>query len=159
MADVSGGGRYGNAGCFRKHQRFTGRRKRQPSVCRQRPAARAFVARIRFPCAWGAAGETCRETLLRKASEPAAHVAGFGFHLEGFGPPSLPKGVIRRKRLAAAPRGIHAAAADEIGRGWPPLPAFPQKCAPFVDTLRRLRKTAPFLSRAFGRRGGEGVFF
>ena len=30
--------------------------------------------------------------MLRKASEPAAHVAGFGFHLEGFGPPSLPKG-------------------------------------------------------------------
>ena len=45
----------------------------------------------RFPCAWGAAGETCRETLLRKASEPAAHVAGFGWQLEGFGPPSLPK--------------------------------------------------------------------
>ena len=69
---------------------------RRPSVCRQRPAARAFVARIRFPCAWGAAGETCRETLLRKASEPAAHVAGFGFHLEGFGPPNLPQGVFRR---------------------------------------------------------------
>ena len=36
----------------------------------------------------------CRyaKTLLRKASEPAAHVAGFGWHLEGFGPPSLPKG-------------------------------------------------------------------
>ena len=40
----------------------------------------------------GAAGETRRETLLRKASEPAAHVAGFGLYLEGCGPPSLPNG-------------------------------------------------------------------
>ena len=40
-----------------------------PSVCRKRPAAPAFSARTRFPCAWGAAGETCRETLLRKASD------------------------------------------------------------------------------------------
>ena len=48
------------------------------------------------PAPWGAAGETCRETLLRKASEPAAHVAGFGLYLEGFGPPNLPKGVFRR---------------------------------------------------------------
>src|SRR5699024_5572656 len=46
-----------------------------------------------FPAPGGAAGETRRETLLRKASEPAAHVAGFGLHLEGFGPPSLPNGV------------------------------------------------------------------
>ena len=30
--------------------------------------------------------------MLRKASEPAAHVAGFGWQLEGFGPPNLPKG-------------------------------------------------------------------
>ena len=52
----------------------------------------AFSARTRFPCALGAAGETRRETLLRKASEPAAHVAGFGLYLEGFGPPSLPMG-------------------------------------------------------------------
>src|SRR5699024_7980331 len=58
----------------------------------------------RFPCAWGAAGETCRETLLRKASEPAAHVAGFGFHLEGFGPPNLPQGVFRRSKSEPAAR-------------------------------------------------------
>ena len=62
------------------------------SVCRQRPAARAFVDRTRFPCALGAAGETRREALLRKTSEPGAHVAGFGFHWEGFGPPDLPMG-------------------------------------------------------------------
>ena len=76
--------------------------------------------------------------MLRRASEPAAHVAGFGLHLEGFGPPSLPQGVFGRKRLAAAPGGVHAAAADEIGRGWPPLPASPQKC----DMLRRASEPA-----------------
>ena len=72
------------------------------SACRKGPAAPAFVARTRFPCAWGAAGETCREALLRKASEPAAHVAGFGWQLEGFGPPSLPKGVFRQAGAAAS---------------------------------------------------------
>ena len=37
-------------------------------------------------------GKQCKETLLRKASESAAHVAGFGLHLEGCGPPNLPDG-------------------------------------------------------------------
>ena len=37
-------------------------------------------------------GKQCKETLLRKASESAAHVAGFGLHLEGYGPPNLPDG-------------------------------------------------------------------
>ena len=55
---------------------------------RSRPFSPGHVS----PAPWGAAGETCRETLLRKASEPAAHVAGFGWQLEGFGPPNLPKG-------------------------------------------------------------------
>src|SRR5699024_8793467 len=59
----------------------------------KKPALPAFSARTRFPCALGAAGETRRETLLRKASEPAAHAAGFGFQLEGFGPPNLPQGI------------------------------------------------------------------
>ena len=36
-------------------------------------------------------GKQCKETLLRKACESAAHVAGFGLHLEGFGPPNHPK--------------------------------------------------------------------
>ena len=57
-----------------------------------------------FPAPGGAAGETRRETLLRKASEPAAHVAGFGLHLEGFGPPSLPHGVLRRSKSEPADR-------------------------------------------------------
>ncbi|MCI5955934.1 MAG: hypothetical protein MRZ54_03010, partial [Clostridiales bacterium] len=37
-----------------------------------------FSAETGFTCACGAAGEPCKETLLRKASEPTAHVAGFG---------------------------------------------------------------------------------
>ena len=37
-------------------------------------------------------GKQCKETLLRKASESAAHVAGFGLHLEDYGPPNLPEG-------------------------------------------------------------------
>ncbi|HIQ62598.1 MAG TPA: hypothetical protein IAA66_03300 [Candidatus Avichristensenella intestinipullorum] len=42
--------------------------------------------------------------MLRKASEPAAHVAGFGLYLEGFGPPSLPQGVFcgEEQRLSVA---------------------------------------------------------
>ena len=37
-------------------------------------------------------GKRRKETLHSKASESAAHVAGFGLHLEGFGPPNLPEG-------------------------------------------------------------------
>ena len=36
-------------------------------------------------------GKQRKETLHSKASESAAHVAGFGLHLEGYGPPNLPK--------------------------------------------------------------------
>ena len=53
------------------------------AACRKSSPAAIFSARTRFPCASGAAGETCKETLLRKASESTAHVAGFGFHSEG----------------------------------------------------------------------------
>ena len=62
--------------------------------------------RTRRRCGWhrkGLAAPSCipaevcsicryAKTLLRKASEPAAHVAGFGWHWEGRSPPSLPKG-------------------------------------------------------------------
>ncbi len=51
-----------------------------------------FSAETENPCSLRSrpgfsAGKPC----LRKASESTAHVAGFGIHLEGFGPPSLPK--------------------------------------------------------------------
>ena len=46
-------------------------------------------------------GKRRKETLHSKVSESAAHVAGFGLHLEGFGPPNLPKGFfdnLKRRR-------------------------------------------------------------
>ena len=36
--------------------------------------------------------ETPQGNLAAQACESAAHVAGFGLHLEGFGPPNLPEG-------------------------------------------------------------------
>ena len=56
------------------------------SACRKSPPAAAFSAKTRFPCACGAAGETCKETLLRKAQtvekplvlERVAFLASFG---------------------------------------------------------------------------------
>ena len=60
------------------------------SACRKSPPAAAFSAKTRFPCACGAAGETCKETLLRKASESTAHVAGFGIQLGGLRPSEPP---------------------------------------------------------------------
>ena len=60
------------------------------SACRKSPPAAAFSAKTRFPCAFGAAGETCKETLLRKASESTAHVAGFGIQLGGLRPSEPP---------------------------------------------------------------------
>ena len=55
-------------------------------ACRKSPPAAAFSDKTRFPCACGAAGETCKETLLRKAQtvekplvlERAAFLASFG---------------------------------------------------------------------------------
>ena len=35
-----------------------------------------------------------KKTLLRKASEPIAHVAGFEFHSEGHSPPNHPYGFL-----------------------------------------------------------------
>ena len=53
-----------------------------------------FRALRRFPLApMGLpGGKRRKETLHSKVSESAAHVAGFGLHLEGFGPPNLPEG-------------------------------------------------------------------
>ena len=43
-------------------------------------------------------GKQRKETLLRKAHESAAHVAGFDLSLEGFGPPNLPERFFDRLR-------------------------------------------------------------
>ena len=39
-------------------------------------------------------GKQRKETLHSKVSESAAHVAGFGLHVEGCGPPHHPKGFL-----------------------------------------------------------------
>ena len=64
------------------------------SACRKSPPAASFSEYLHcFPLGSMSlpGGKQCKETLLRKASESAAHVAGFGLHLEGYGPPNLPK--------------------------------------------------------------------
>ncbi|MCI5957215.1 MAG: hypothetical protein MRZ54_09545, partial [Clostridiales bacterium] len=60
-----------------------------------------FSAETGFTCACGAAGEPCKETLLRKASEPTAHVAGFGLQSEGT--QVMRKGSMTTERCHAVP--------------------------------------------------------
>ena len=65
------------------------------SACRKSPPAASSSEFLRcFPLApMGLpGGKRRKETLHSKASESAAHVAGFGLHLEGFSPPNLPEG-------------------------------------------------------------------
>ncbi len=66
----------------------------QPSVSKKSAYGVLFRNLRRFPLApMGLpGGKRRKETLHSKASESAAHVAGFGWHLEGFSPPNLPKG-------------------------------------------------------------------
>ena len=52
-------------------------------------------------------GKQRKETLQGKASASAAHVAGCGLHLEGFGPPNLPEGFF--DSLKAPVRKCHCA--------------------------------------------------
>ena len=59
--------------------------------------------------------------MLRKASEPAAHVAGFGFHLEGFGPPNLLEGFFDSLIFSFGPAlvtdgEVSVADGDEVAR-------------------------------------------
>ena len=75
-----------------------------PSQAVEKARCAIFSAETGFTCACGAAGEPCKETLLRKASEPTAHVAGFGLQSEGCGPPTPPKGFI--DSLRASPSGL-----------------------------------------------------
>ena len=91
----SGGARFGGNWPQRR-ENIGGGYASAPQLVEKGRRCRPFPPGHVSPAPWGAAGETCRETLLRKASEPAAHVAGFGLYLEGFGPPNLPKGVFRR---------------------------------------------------------------
>ena len=52
------------------------------NACRKSSPLAIFSDRTRFPCVFDAAGETRRETLLRKASESTAHVSEAGRPLE-----------------------------------------------------------------------------
>ena len=80
------------------------------SACRKSPPAASFSEYLHcFPLGSMSlpGGKQCKETLLRKASESAAHVAGFGLHLEGYGPPNLPEGFfdsLARNAVARVPR-------------------------------------------------------
>ena len=65
------------------------------AVCRKSPPTASFSEFLRcFPLvpAGLPGGKQRKETLQGKASASAAHVAGCGLHLEGFGPPNLLEG-------------------------------------------------------------------
>ena len=63
-----------------------------PSLVRRKSPLRGLFRRNGKPLFASLSARVFRrETLLRKASESTAQVAGFEIHLEGFGPPSLPK--------------------------------------------------------------------
>ena len=68
---------------------------RSPCICSRLRVALRFAQQptgMTLPSgACGAAGKTCRETLLRKASESTAHAAGFGIQLGGLRPSETPK--------------------------------------------------------------------
>ena len=54
------------------------------------------------------ARETCKETLLRKASEPSAHVAGFGTRVGGLRPSDTTYGVYRQAKVMADTEEVSA---------------------------------------------------
>ena len=77
--------------------RRDGRRKVPATapVCRKSPPAASFSEFERcFPLGplGLPGGKQRKESLHSKGSESAAHVAGFGLHLESCGPPNLPTG-------------------------------------------------------------------
>ena len=53
--------------------------KQEAAACRKRPPQAAFSDKTRFPCAFGAAGETCLDS---------------EYSSEGCGPPNLPEGFL-----------------------------------------------------------------
>jgi len=61
-----------------KGARFLARRKGSPAAI--------FSDETGFPCTFGADGKTCKETLMRKASETDAHVVSFGTKVGGLRP-------------------------------------------------------------------------
>jgi len=67
-----------------------------------------FSAETGFSCTFGADGETRKETLLRKASEPTAHVAGFGLEVGGLRPSDTSHRLInKQKKLPSGSFFLH----------------------------------------------------
>ena len=87
----------------------------ESAACRKSPPTASFSECLHcFPLGSMSlpGGKQCKETLLRKASESAAHVAGFGLHLEGYGPPNLPEGFF--DSLLTGRVAKHANKKDEV---------------------------------------------
>ena len=108
---------------------------RSASALRKSPPAASFSEFLRcFPLAPAGlpGGKQRKEALHSKASESAAHVAGFGLHLEGCGPPSHPKRFFDSLRRPAGvkPAGrLLARLAGKRGRApRPKNPRFWPKC-------------------------------
>ena len=66
------------------------------SACRKSSPAAIFSAKTGFHCTFGAAVKTCKETLLRKASDLTAHVAEVGLKVRGLRPSDTSQWVYRQ---------------------------------------------------------------
>ena len=65
-----------------------------PSACRKSSPLAIFSDKTGFHCTFGAAMKTCKETLLRKASDLTAHVAEVGLAVGGLRPSDTSHGFI-----------------------------------------------------------------
>ena len=65
-------------------------------ACRKSSPLAIFSAKTGFHCTFGAAVKTCKETLLRKASDLSAHVAEVGLAVGGLRPSDTSHGVYRQ---------------------------------------------------------------
>ena len=71
------------------------------SACRKSSPAAIFSAKTGFHCTFGAAVKTCKETLLRKASDLTAHVAEVGLKVRGLRPSDTSQWVYRQSELCS----------------------------------------------------------
>ena len=66
------------------------------SACRKSSPLAIFSDKTGFHCTFGVAVKTCKETLLRKASDLTAHVAEVGLAVGGLRPSDTSHGVYRQ---------------------------------------------------------------